>query len=152
MATVRPSADYGAAGSWTASTGSVLFQMIDESSVDLADYIESPVSGATAKIFDLSAEVPTLSNQLIDVSLVCSVGTTQVRLSLLNGATNNSVGDSAWQTITTTPTTYSLSVTTTGAATRVQIEIQPLGGGTIISGVGLGDALLTFDDMDVTLT
>jgi hypothetical protein len=147
MAIVRPSADYGAAGSWTASTGVILYEMINEVTADESDYITSSVSGATAKIFDLDSTVASGTRQWFDVDMSCDTGTTQVRLSLLDGATNNSVGDSAWQTITTTPRTYSLSVTTTGAATRVQIEIQPLGGGTLLDGM-----LLTFDDMDVTLT
>jgi hypothetical protein len=46
-----------------------------------------------------------------------------VRANLLNSS-NVSQGVSSWQTLTSSPTTYTLSVTTTGTATRVRIEVQ----------------------------
>lgn len=48
----------------------------------------------------------------------------QMRIRYLD-ASNVDVGGTAWQTLTGTPTTYSLTATTTATATRARIEVQP---------------------------
>ena len=46
-----------------------------------------------------------------------------MRITLLDGS-NVSQGASGWQTVTSTFADYTATVTTTGAATRVKIEVQ----------------------------
>jgi hypothetical protein len=117
---VVPTSDVSTTG-WTATPSGSIFSVLDEDPYDDADYATSNVSGASALILGQSASLPA-NTHVQYVRASCSTGSTQIRVSLLDGA-NAVQGYSAWQTIDTTPTTYQLSVTTTGAATRVQIEI-----------------------------
>lgn len=118
----RPSADVSATG-WTASSGSDLFAMIDESSASDADYITSPtITGSTAPATFTLAYPLNTGSWTLSVRAKTSTGTATLRLYLLNDA-NTVVGTSGDQTITSSFTTYQLAVTSSGPATRARVEI-----------------------------
>lgn len=137
MPTVRPNSDVTATG-WTPSTGASVFATIDESASSDADYALSPVFGMTALVMGLDAAVLAGTHR-IQLRMSVAVGTQEVRVRLLN-ASNVEQGASAYQTVTTTPTTYTFTVVSTGAADRVEVDMQT---GVVASGerytyLGLG--------------
>lgn len=119
----RPSNDVTTAG-WTGTPdNTTLFNNIDESAPSDTDYITSPnISGGENCIF---AIMPSLAAGTWDVRYRANfVGSSaQVRITLLDDS-NVSQGVSSWQTVTDTFALYTASVTTTGTAARVKIEVQ----------------------------
>jgi hypothetical protein len=119
----RPSSDVTTTG-WTGTPDNVtLFTNIDETTASGTGYITSPsISGGEFAIFGLSGS---LAAGTWDVRYWADfVGSSaQVRITLLDGS-NVSQGASGWQTVTSTVANYTATVTTTGAATRVKIEVQ----------------------------
>lgn len=119
----RPTADVTTSG-WTGNPDNVtLYTNIDESAASDTDYITSPtISGGESIIFGIT---PSLAAGTWDVRYRANfVGASaQVRITLLDGS-NVSQGVSGWQTVTSTYALYTASVTTTGAAVRVKIEVQ----------------------------
>lgn len=120
----RPSSDITTTG-WSASSGVVLYDMIDEATPSDADYIISPDVTATPgpAIFGIT---PTQSTGTMNVRIRARRTDTagQVRVLLLDSG-GTTVGTSSWQSLTTSFTTYTLSVTTSATAERVRIEVQP---------------------------
>ena len=119
----RPSSDITTTG-WTASSGAVLYDMIDESVASDVDYIISPsLSGSPGPaVFGLSS---TLDAGTYNVrTRARRTGTTGQIRALLLDASGTTVGTGSWQALTQTPITYELSVTTSGTAARVRIEVQ----------------------------
>jgi hypothetical protein len=109
--------------SWTPSTGSALYDMIDELSYSDADYITSPALGTGVPVsMTISSTLPAGTYQL-NVRARRTGNNGQVRLALLDGS-NDSLGTSEWQALTNNYTTYALTVTTTGDTSRVRIESQ----------------------------
>jgi hypothetical protein len=120
---VRPNSDITTTG-WTPSTGSVLYEMIDEAVPSDADWINSPdvVSSPGPAVFGLSGAVVTGPVDIkIRARRVATVG--QIRVLLQDGS-GTTVGTSSWQSLTDTFTTYTLSVTTTGTTARARLEVQ----------------------------
>ena len=119
----RPTADVTTSG-WTGNPDNVtLFNNLDETTASDTDYITSPtITGGENAIFTIT---PTLAAGTWDVRFRAQfVGSSaQVRITLLDGS-NVSQGVSSWQTVTSTFALYTASVTTTGSAVRVKIEVQ----------------------------
>jgi hypothetical protein len=123
LQTVRPNSDITTTG-WTASTGTVLYEMIDEVTPSDADWINSPDVASTPgpAVFGLSGGVTTGSVDIkIRARRVATIG--QIRVLLQDGS-GTTVGTSSWQSLTDTFTTYTLSVTTTGITARARLEVQ----------------------------
>lgn len=120
--TSRPGADVSGVG-WTASSGAVLFEMVDEASASDADYIISPtLSGSTAPV-TLALLYPLAAGAwALGVRARTSSGAGTLTLELLNGA-GTVVGTSSAQAITSTFATYTLAVTASAPASRVRITI-----------------------------
>ena len=109
---------------WTPSAGAVLFDMIDEAVASDADWISSPDLGASPgpAVFRLSGSIAAGAvDVMVRARRVSSVG--QIRVLLQNNA-GTTIGTSAWQSLTDTFATYTLSVTTTGITDRARIEVQ----------------------------
>lgn len=115
----RPSSD-AAVTSWTGVPGTPLFENINETVYDDNDYVQSP-DLSTPEVWGLS---PTMPAGSYDVKIRANTNASgQVRIKLLDSG-NTVVGTSAWQAVTSSFATYTLSVTTTGTATKVKIEVQ----------------------------
>ena len=119
----RPTADVTTSG-WTGNPDNVtLFNNIDETVASDTDYIESPaISGGENAIFGFA---PSVAVGTWDVTFHARFtgASAQARIHLLDGS-NVSQGVSAWQTVTSSFVPYVASVTTTGTASRVKIEVQ----------------------------
>ena len=119
----RPTSDILTTG-WTASTGSDLYAMVDEAVANDSDYVISPLlSSPTPLTFGITPSAPA-GTHTVRVRAKRTETDGQVRVHLLDGS-NSVMGSSAWQALTATDTTYTLSITTSGAATRMQIEVAP---------------------------
>lgn len=119
---IRPSSDVTTTG-WVASSGIIMFDMIDETSASDADYITSPaLSTGSPIIMGLTSSL-VAGTYTIRIRVTKSRDIGEFRVSLLNDA-NTQQGVSGWQVITNSYVTYELIITTTGTATRVRIEVQ----------------------------
>ena len=118
----RPTSDVTTTG-WTGNPdNTTLFNNIDESTASDTDYITSPTIGTSESItFGMSSLAAGTWDVRYRANFVGS--SAQVRIHLLDGS-NVSQGVSSWQTVTSTFADYTASVTTTGAAVRVKIEVQ----------------------------
>lgn len=118
----RPGSDIAAA-SWTASAGSDLFACIDETALDRGDHITSPeIPGAGSYVAGLTASLP-VGTWAVEVDAKYIDGAAQLRVHLQD-AGGTDVGVSSWQSLTGSDATYTLTITTTGVATRMSIEVQ----------------------------
>ncbi|HOF29434.1 MAG TPA: hypothetical protein PK441_01200 [Burkholderiaceae bacterium] len=118
----RPNSDVSVSG-WTPSTGATVYGVIDETTLDDADYATSPdLSSASPATMGLTASLAA-GNWTVRVRGLKTDTVGQLRINLLDSS-NVVQGSSSWQALTGTYATYSLSVTTTGTATRVQIEVS----------------------------
>lgn len=120
----RPSADVSTTG-WTAVPGPALFDMVNETAADDADYMRSPAISTTpaALIQQLDEELPA-GTYVVRIRADSTLPSgALLRVSLLDDA-NVSQGDSGDQTLTDDITTYELPVSTTGAATRIKYEVE----------------------------
>jgi hypothetical protein len=119
-------AAFGASPSaaWTGNPdNTTLFNNIDEATASDTDFITSPtISGGETITFGIT---PSVAAGTWDVRYRANfVGASaQVRIHLLDGS-NVSQGVSSWQTVTSSYALYTASVTTTGTAVRVRIEVQ----------------------------
>lgn len=119
----RPVSDITTTG-WTASSGVVLFDMIDEVTPSDADYIISPDLNASPgpAVFGIApTQVTGTYNVRLRGRRTDASGDIRALLLDSSGAT---VGTSSWQTLTGTFAEYALSITTTGTAQRVQLEVR----------------------------
>ena len=123
---VRPGADVLTTG-WQASTGSDLFDMIDETTASDSDYIYRDLAGTDPYIFDLykagAAYSLPAGAHTIRMRHSMSSSTGQVRMLLLDSS-NGVVGTGAWQAVTTSWATSEFTITTSATATRGRIEAQ----------------------------
>jgi hypothetical protein len=116
----RPASDI-VVNSWTPSTGSDLFAMIDETVLNRADFITSPNltnpvtmgwgSSLAAGTYDVSVDFDRTGTQ------------GQLRIVLLDSG-GTAVGTSSWQAAPSSAATTVFSVTTTGTSDRFRIEVQ----------------------------
>ena len=118
MSFITPVGDIAISGWSVAGAGSIHAALADASD---ATYATTDVSGATALVEDLGVSIPAGQHQ-VQFRASVNFGTPTVRVSLLNAALQ-SQGASVDQTVTTTPTTFTLAVTTTGAARYLQIAL-----------------------------
>lgn len=119
----RPSSDITTTG-WTAYPDPPLYAKIDEVIPDDADYIISPSLGGTPGpvVFGLNQNAPA-DDYILNIRAKYTFGSGQFRVSMLDSG-GVSVGTSAWTSATGSFTTYPISLTTTGIATQVKIEVQ----------------------------
>lgn len=120
----RPSSDVTTTG-WTASSGSVLYDMIDEVTPSDTDYIISPAINSTPgpAVFGIT---PTQASGTYNVRLRAKrTGSSGDIRALLLDSGGATVGTSSWQALTGSFAQYTLSVTTSGTAARVQLEVRP---------------------------
>lgn len=114
----RPGTDVS--GSWTAiGAASVAGALFDESE---SNYGESP-DLSTSQTCTWNPPLPTGTWSLPVVAERTATGG-QVRIVCLD-AGGVSVGATAWQALTVTPSPYTLAVTTSATATQFRIEVQP---------------------------
>lgn len=123
-----PGSDISVAG-WTSSSGGSLYADIDDVILDRGDYITSPDLSTTATFGwkDSNGNPATIpaGTWSVDLDAAYFLGASgQVRLVWLD-AGGSSVGATAWQTLTLTDTTYTLSITTTGPSTQFRYEDGP---------------------------
>jgi hypothetical protein len=128
----RPGSDITTTG-WTGVPDNTnKYANIDEASASDTDYIQSPtVSGTVAPIIfgivDQGGGANTLPVGTWDVHVratyIDGLTASQVRVTLLDSG-GTSVGASSWQTVTSSFATYTLSITTTGIAARIKVEVQ----------------------------
>jgi hypothetical protein len=128
----RPGSDITTTG-WTGVPNNTnKYANIDEASADDSDYVQSPtVSGTVAPIIfgivDQTGSPNTLPVGTWDVHVratyIDGLTASQVRVTLLDSG-GTSVGASSWQTVTASFATYTLSITTTGIAARIKVEVQ----------------------------
>ena len=116
----RPGSDISVSG-WVPSTGSDLFDCIDEPTASDADYITSP-DLSTSATMGLTASVPA-GNWAVNVRCRRMGATGSIRVVLLSSG-GSPVGTSSWQPLTAGFADYSFNVTTSGAADRFRIEVQ----------------------------
>jgi hypothetical protein len=118
----RPLSDITDTG-WTNSTGSNSWDLINEITYSDADYITSPALGTgSGIIMGLGATLPA-GTYRIRVRAKYSTTSGQVKVYLINDS-NASQGDSGWQALSASETSYTLPITTSGNATRVKIDVQ----------------------------
>ena len=117
----RPTSDVLSTG-WTATPSGSLYSAVDEEVESDADYVSRSVLGAEPVSFGITP-ILTAGPQIVRVRAASS-GSMQIRAVLQNAA-GTTVGTSAWRSVSSTPTTYALTATTTEDAHRVQIEALP---------------------------
>jgi hypothetical protein len=120
-AVYRPTSDI-VVNSWTPSTGSDLYAMIDDPTLNRSDFITSPNltnpvtmgwgSSLAAGTYDVSVDFDRTGTQ------------GQLRIVLLDSG-GTAVGTSSWQAAPSSAATTVFSVTTTGTSDRFRIEVQP---------------------------
>lgn len=117
----RPGSDISVSG-WTPSTGSDLFDCIDETTASDADYIISP-DLSTSATFGFTTPVPA-GNWDVNFRARRIGDGASIRIVMLDSG-GSSVGASGWQAQSGSFIDYVASVTTTGTADRFRIEVQP---------------------------
>ena len=118
----RPSSDVTTTG-WT-STGANFFGVIDEAPSDDADYVTSPaVTGSPGPlVLGLSPSIPAGSRiARIRARRTETVG--EIRQVFLD-AGDVEVGATAWVALTTSFALYEPTVTLTGTATKIKLEVR----------------------------
>lgn len=120
----RPNSDITTTG-WTGDPDNTnLYANIDEVTPSDTDFILSPtLSGFPGPaIFGIS---PTQASGSLNVRLRARrTGTSGDIRALLLDSSGTTIGTSTWQTLTASFAQYTLSVSTTGTAARVQIEVR----------------------------
>jgi hypothetical protein len=118
-----PSADIQVAG-WTPTPDGHIFDTLNEDTTPSdADYVTSPLLRSVAEkcILDLDNDM-VAGDYIVNIRAKSTSSTGNLRVRFLD-VSGTDVGATSIQGITTTLTTYSLSVTLTGTATQVQIEV-----------------------------
>ena len=116
---IAPTSDIAGTGWNPSSAGAGLYTMVDEAAADDADYVVSPVPSQEL-VFGIAPQPA--GNYTKTLRLAVSHGSAVVTYSLLD-AGGAQVGAAAPVTITTTPTTYTLELTTTGTAARERLVV-----------------------------
>jgi len=117
----RPASDI-VVNSWTPSTGSDLYAMIDEPTLNRADYITSPNLTNPATMGWSAPMAAGTYDVSVDFDRTGTQG--QLRIVLLDSG-GTAVGTSSWQAAPSSAATTVFSVTTTGTSDRFRIEVQP---------------------------
>ena len=120
----RPNSDVTVTG-WTGDPDNTnLYNNIDETSASDTDFIISPSLGASPgpAVFGLTQSL-TAGTYNVRTRARYTGTAGQIRVLLLDSS-GTTVGTGSWQALTGSFTTYNLSVTTTGTAARVRLEVQ----------------------------
>lgn len=120
----RPSSDITVTG-WTGDPdNSNLYNNIDEVSASDTDYIISPSLGGSPgpAIFGLNESLAA-GTYTVRARARRTGGSGEIRVLLLDSS-GTTVGTGSWQPVTGTFDTYALTVTTSGTAARVRIEVK----------------------------
>lgn len=120
--TGRPVSDIAANG-YTPSAGGNLSAMLNENTADDATFITSPAltgSFVGGPVLALSQAYGAGTYSNVRIRKWVASGSGEFRIDFLNDS-GTVVGSTASQAMNTTPTTYTLPVTLTGTATRVQL-------------------------------
>jgi hypothetical protein len=116
----RPVSDISGVG-WLPSTPAApLYSMIDETAYDDADFDYASVSGISDLEVGISPSMA-IGDHPVNLRAYTTSGTCQQRVRFKDSG-GSSVGVTGYSTVTTTPTTFAMSVTLTGVATRAVIE------------------------------
>lgn len=110
---------------WTGSPDNTnLYTNIDETISSDTDYVESPpINGSQGPYEEtLSASMPAGSWE-VDFTAKYTISAAQVKITLLDSV-GTSVGDTGWISVASTFTGYTPTITSTGTATTVRIEVQ----------------------------
>lgn len=118
-----PNSDITTTG-WSAVPPGSLYAAIDEATPSDSDYIVSPDLSSTPgpAVFGLNQSAPA-GSYTVNVRAKYGLTAGQFRVSMLDSG-GTSVGTSAWTSVTGAFATYAVSLTTTGTAVRVKIEVQ----------------------------
>jgi hypothetical protein len=119
MATTRPNSDVSTSG-WAASTGLSLYDMVDETIALDTDYITSPTIGTGNPIIMGLNSSLSAGTHYVTVRLKTTTANGYIRIMLLNNS-NAIMGVSSWQAVTSSYNNYTIPVTISGTATRIQI-------------------------------
>lgn len=109
--------------SWTLSTGTSYFGVVDEATFSDTDYMISPAMPTSSNMILGLNNSLTAGSYLVKIRSRYTGSSGQIRISLLNGS-NVSQGTSAWVPVTGSFSQYNIPVTITGTASRIQIEVQ----------------------------
>jgi len=116
----RPASDI-VVNSWTPSTGSDLYAMIDDPTLNRSDFITSPnLTNPVTMGWGSSLAAGTYD---VSVDFDRTGATGQLRIVLLDSG-GTAVGTSSWQAAPSSAATTVFSVTTTGTSDRFRIEVQ----------------------------
>ena len=107
--------------SWTPSTGSDLFAMVDDPTLNRADFITSPNLTSPVTMGWGSSLAAGTYDVSVDFDRTGATG--QLRIVLLDSG-GTAVGTSSWQAAPSSAATTVFSVTTTGTSDRFRIEVQ----------------------------
>jgi hypothetical protein len=117
----RPGSDITVNG-WTPSTGSDLFAMLDETTLDRGDYITSPNLTNSTTLGWQSPMAAGTYDISVDFDRTGSTG--ELRMVLLDSG-GSQVGVTAWQTAPASAATHTFTgVTTSGTSDRFRIEVR----------------------------
>lgn len=117
----RPTADVTTTG-WTSSTPGPLYADIDEVVADDGDYIISPsLASPTPVTFTLSQTLAA-GTWAVRIRTRSTTGSGQIRV-VLQDSGGTPVGTSGYQAVTGSFVTYTATVTTSGTAARIQLEV-----------------------------
>jgi len=119
--TYRPSGDVTTTG-WT-STGSNFYDQINETPSNDASYVTSPPLGATTDPLTLDIASMSAGNYIAKFRARKTQTTGEMRMVFL-GAGGASVGETAWQPVTTSFALYELPVTLTATSARVRLDVR----------------------------
>ena len=115
-----PASDIQVTG-WTASTGVILADCVDEAVLDRSDYISSPNSANPGPcVLALSSPLPA-GNWAVHIDLDRVIGITDYEVQLLNDSNEIQGSVIIDGSPIGTPTTQILNVTTTGLASRIRL-------------------------------
>lgn len=107
-------------GGWTATPTGAVFATVDESSASDADFVTSP-GLADGFVVGLATALAS-GSQTVQVRADSSTAGVSMRVVMLSAA-DAPVGTSAWQALTTTPTTYAMAVTLSASSDRMRVEV-----------------------------
>jgi len=118
-----PAIDIQVAG-WTPTPDGFIFATIDEDTTPVdTDYVTSPLLRSVAEKCIETLDNPMVAgNYTVNIRVKTTSSTGNLRVRFLDSG-GSDVGVTSIQGITTTLTTYALSVTLTDTATQVQIEV-----------------------------
>lgn len=115
----RPDSDVSAAG-WVAVPPGSLYSTLDETIADDGDYITSIISGSSPAVLGIGPLAAGTYTLRVRAGTDIGSGVLRVRLLAADGAVLATTPD---QPINTTPATYTLSMSISGTATRVALEV-----------------------------